>query len=150
MATRINSDLKDIVSALSSARVRFLVVGGIAVIEHTEPRYTNGIDLWVEPTLGNARRVLVALKKFGAPLAEEGRPAAGPRGRRATEAADSEGWSEAVSRLARSGRRDKQRARGSVRAGAPIRREEVGVVVARVAHRPLVLRPRAHVVQQSR
>lgn len=69
MATRINSDFKDIVSALSSARVRFLVVGGVAVIEYTEPRYTKDLDLWVEPTLENAKRVLAALKKFGAPLA---------------------------------------------------------------------------------
>lgn len=69
MATPINSDFRDIVSALSSARVRYLVVGGVAVIEHTEPRYTKDLDLWVEPTLENAKRVMVALKKFGAPLA---------------------------------------------------------------------------------
>ena len=49
MATPINSDFKDIVSALSSERVRYLVVGGVAVVEHTEPRYTKELDLWVEP-----------------------------------------------------------------------------------------------------
>ena len=69
MASRINSDFKELVSALSSARVRFLVVGGVAVIEHTEPRYTKDLDVWVEPTLLNARRVVAALRRFGAPLA---------------------------------------------------------------------------------
>ena len=69
MATPISSDFKDIVRALSSSRARYLVVGGVAVIEYTEPRYTKDLDLWVEPSLENAQRVLLALKKFGAPLA---------------------------------------------------------------------------------
>lgn len=68
MATPVNSDFKDIVRAFSSERVRFLVVGGFAVIEHSEPRYTKDLDLWVEPTLANAKRVFRALKAFGAPL----------------------------------------------------------------------------------
>ena len=69
MATQLSSDFKDIVRALSSARARFLVVGGFAVIEHTEPRYTKDLDIWVEPTAANARKVFQALQRFGAPLA---------------------------------------------------------------------------------
>lgn len=69
MAIRINSDFKDIVRVLSAARVRYLVVGGVAVIEHTEPRYTKDLDLWVEPSPENAGRVMKALAQFGAPLA---------------------------------------------------------------------------------
>lgn len=68
MAQHINRDFRELVSALSSARVRYLVVGGYAVIEHTEPRYTKDLDLWVEPSLRNAERVFSALEKFGAPL----------------------------------------------------------------------------------
>lgn len=68
MATRVNSDFRDIVSALSSEGARYLVVGGMAVIEHTEPRYTKDLDLWVEPSRGNAARVYRALERFGAPL----------------------------------------------------------------------------------
>ena len=55
-------------SVLSSERVRYLVVGGFAVIEHTEPRYTKDLDIWVEPSTENAERVFRALSKFGAPL----------------------------------------------------------------------------------
>jgi hypothetical protein len=54
-------------SALSSEGVEFLLVGGRAVMVHTEPRYTKDLDLWVRPTRVNAARVLRALKKFGAP-----------------------------------------------------------------------------------
>jgi len=55
-------------SALSSERVEFLLVGGHAVMAHTEPRYTKDIDIWVRPTKANALRVMRALRKFGAPL----------------------------------------------------------------------------------
>lgn len=68
MATRINSDFKELVGVFSSERVRYLVVGGHAVIEHTEPRYTKDLDLWVEPTEENAQRVYRALARYGAPL----------------------------------------------------------------------------------
>lgn len=30
--------------------VRYLLIGGQAVIAHSEPRYTKGVDLWIEPT----------------------------------------------------------------------------------------------------
>ena len=35
-----NSDFKELLNLLNEAQVRYLVVGGYAVIEHTEPRYT--------------------------------------------------------------------------------------------------------------
>jgi hypothetical protein len=49
-------------------KVRYLVVGGYAVIKYTEPRYTKDLDLWVEASPKNARAVFAALRKFGAPL----------------------------------------------------------------------------------
>jgi hypothetical protein len=44
------------------------VVGGYAVSEHTEPRYTKDLDLWVDNSVENAERVVDALRAFGAPL----------------------------------------------------------------------------------
>lgn len=64
----MNSDFKEILRAFNAAKVRYLVVGGYAVMKYTEPRYTKDIDLWVEPTPRNARLVVQALKAFGAPL----------------------------------------------------------------------------------
>ncbi len=63
----LNSDFKEMLRALSSERARYLVVGGLAVVHHTEPRYTKDIDIWVEPTPQNAARVLRALERFRAP-----------------------------------------------------------------------------------
>jgi hypothetical protein len=48
--------------------VRYLVAGAHAVMQYTEPRYTKDIDVWVEPTAENARRVWRAMVEFGAPL----------------------------------------------------------------------------------
>jgi hypothetical protein len=45
-----------------------LVVGGYAVIHHSQPRYTKDLDLWVEPTKDNARRVAKAFLEFGLPM----------------------------------------------------------------------------------
>lgn len=64
----MNSEFKDLLRALNEARVRYLVVGGYAVIKHTEPRYTKDLDVWVSPDSENARRVYAALQNFGAPL----------------------------------------------------------------------------------
>lgn len=61
-------DFRDLLSALKNEGVRFLVVGAYAVIHHSEPRYTKDLDVWVEPTHVNARRVWRALASFGAPL----------------------------------------------------------------------------------
>jgi hypothetical protein len=64
----VNSDFRDLFSALAVAEARYLVVGAYAVVHHTEPRYTKDLDVWVEPTDENALRVLRALGSFGAPI----------------------------------------------------------------------------------
>jgi hypothetical protein len=64
----MNSDFKDLLRIFNEHEVRYLVVGGYAVIKYTEPRYTKDLDLWVETSSENARAVFAALRKFGAPL----------------------------------------------------------------------------------
>jgi len=64
----VNNDFSDLLSALNAAGVRYLIVGAHAVAFHSEPRFTKDLDVWVEPTQENARRVLEALNVFGAPL----------------------------------------------------------------------------------
>jgi hypothetical protein len=64
---KINSDFRDLLRDLNAAGVRYLIVGGYAVMVHTEPRYTKDLDLWIEPVESNARGLLAALARFGAP-----------------------------------------------------------------------------------
>jgi len=64
---KINSDFKDLLHELNAAGVRYLIVGGYAVMVHTEPRYTKDLDVWIEPIESNAQNLFVALARFGAP-----------------------------------------------------------------------------------
>ena len=65
----MNSDFKDLLQLFNANGVEYLIVGGYAVIEYTEPRYTKDLDLWVRAEPANSERVFRALAQFGAPLA---------------------------------------------------------------------------------
>jgi hypothetical protein len=64
----VNQDFKDLFKVFNEYNVRYLVVGAYAVIYYAEPRYTKDLDIWVEPSLENARLLWKALTVFGAPL----------------------------------------------------------------------------------
>lgn len=61
---------RDLSSLMERYRVRYLVVGGHAVMRYTEPRFTKDLDLWISTDSENARAVFAALREFGAPLAD--------------------------------------------------------------------------------
>ena len=64
----VSSDFKDLLRLFNDFQVKYLVVGGYAVIKYTEPRYTKDLDLWVKADAENAQAVYEALLAFGAPL----------------------------------------------------------------------------------
>ena len=64
----MNSDFKEILNIFNVNQVKYLVIGGYAVSEYAEPRYTKDLDIWVETSEENANRVFSSLKEFGAPL----------------------------------------------------------------------------------
>ncbi len=64
----LNKDYRDILHALAGENAKFLLVGAYAMAVHGYPRATMDIDLWVMPSFDNARAVLRALKRFGAPM----------------------------------------------------------------------------------
>jgi hypothetical protein len=66
----MNPDFVDLLRAFVAADVRFLIVGAYALALHGRPRATGDLDIWIDPTPGNAARVMQALAAFGAPLAD--------------------------------------------------------------------------------
>ncbi len=64
----LNSDYKEMLQCLAAEKVEFLLVGAYAMAAHGYPRATMDIDIWVMPSPANARAVLRALRRFGAPL----------------------------------------------------------------------------------
>jgi predicted nucleotidyltransferase len=65
----VNSDFSDLLRLFNDSGVRYLVIGGYAVIQYAEPRYTKDLDLWISTDPVNAEAVYRALRAFGAPLA---------------------------------------------------------------------------------
>ncbi len=63
-----SQDFKELLSVLARHEVRYLVIGGYAVMLYSEPRWTKDLDLWIAIDPTNARAVFNALKEFGAPL----------------------------------------------------------------------------------
>ena len=61
-------DFRDMLSLLNSNGVEFLVVGAHALAANHLPRATADLDLFVRPSQENAKRVIAALREFGAPL----------------------------------------------------------------------------------
>ena len=64
----LHPDLMDLLGAFSASKVEYLVVGGWAVMFHSEPRYTKDLDLLIgDDDEENLARAASALAQFGAP-----------------------------------------------------------------------------------
>lgn len=61
----LGKDFRDLLELLNRHGVRYLAVGGFAVAVHGRPRYTKDLDLWVEVSPENAKRIVAALDDFG-------------------------------------------------------------------------------------
>ena len=64
----VSSDLTELLAYLNRHRVKYVIVGGYAVMKYTEPRYTKDVDLLVEASTSNSKKLVSALKAFGAPV----------------------------------------------------------------------------------
>ena len=66
----MDSNLRELLSALNEHDVRYVVVGGYAVGVHAQPRVTKDLDVFIDATSENAEAVYNALTRFGAPLTD--------------------------------------------------------------------------------
>src|ERR1700758_772082 len=67
-SSRMYQDYEDLLSAFQSHGVKYLVVGGLAVIYHSQPRFTNDMDLFIKADPENAKDTYAALIQLGLPL----------------------------------------------------------------------------------
>ena len=61
-------DFKELLKIFEKHKIRYLVVGGYAVMKYSEPRFTKDLDVFIATDQENANSVYTALKEFGAPL----------------------------------------------------------------------------------
>ena len=61
----VQPDYEDMLQSLNRNEVRYCIVGSFALAFHAEPRYTKDLDILVESTLENGRKIIHALELFG-------------------------------------------------------------------------------------
>lgn len=61
----LSQDFKEFVELLNKKEVEYLIVGGYAVGIHGYPRYTGDLDIWINATRQNARKMVAVLTEFG-------------------------------------------------------------------------------------
>jgi hypothetical protein len=61
----IRKDFKELLESLNSRKAEYIVVGAFALAWHGHPRYTGDLDLYINPSIDNASRIIAALDDFG-------------------------------------------------------------------------------------
>jgi predicted nucleotidyltransferase len=68
MGNILNEDFSEFLRCLNKANVEYVLVGDYAVIYHGYNRTTGDLDIWVNPTSGNYRKLLSAFEMFDLPV----------------------------------------------------------------------------------
>ena len=63
----ISNDFLDFIKALNLYKVRYILVGGYAVVLRGYSRSTGDMDIWIEPTEANYYSMIRAFAHFGLP-----------------------------------------------------------------------------------
>ena len=64
MPEKLSRDMKDLLEIFNARKVQYLIIGAHALGVYAEPRATKGLDIWVNPTPENARRVFKASQEL--------------------------------------------------------------------------------------
>ena len=58
-------DFKELLELFNEHKIEYMIVGAYALAYHGAPRFTGDIDIFVEPSPENAKKILLALSDFG-------------------------------------------------------------------------------------
>lgn len=61
----LDKDFEDFVFLLNTYKVDYMVVGGYALAFHGKPRHTGDLDIWIDVSEDNARKMVLVLNDFG-------------------------------------------------------------------------------------
>jgi len=62
---KTEKDYEEFLTLLNKHKVRYCIIGAFALAFHARPRYTKVIDILVEASADNAKKILKALDEFG-------------------------------------------------------------------------------------
>ncbi len=58
-------DFEDFIKLLNKHKVEYMIVGGYAMAFHGKPRYTGDLDIWINISESNAKKLLTVVNEFG-------------------------------------------------------------------------------------
>jgi hypothetical protein len=61
----LDQDFKEFIALLNEHQAEYLIVGGYAVVAYGYHRFTGDLDIWINPSPENAKKILDVLKAFG-------------------------------------------------------------------------------------
>lgn len=59
------NDFKELLKLFNEHKIEYIIVGAYALAYHGIPRFTGDMDIFVKPSIRNAKRILSALVDFG-------------------------------------------------------------------------------------
>jgi predicted nucleotidyltransferase len=62
---KLDRDLREFIELLNARDVRYVIVGAFALAYHGRPRYTGDIDIFVESSSENVKRLTEVIDEFG-------------------------------------------------------------------------------------
>jgi hypothetical protein len=68
MGNIFNEDFRDFIDCFNRFDVKYILVGGYSVILHGYSRTTGDMDVWVERTSENYKKIVTAFLNFGMPV----------------------------------------------------------------------------------
>ena len=61
----VEKDYEDLLRLFNKHKVKYCIIGAYAVAFYARPRYTKDIDILIEASLDNGKRIVDALNEFG-------------------------------------------------------------------------------------
>jgi hypothetical protein len=68
MGNIFNEDFRDFLDCFNRNEVRYILIGGFSVILHGYSRTTGDMDIWVDRTPENYKKIRAAFLEFGMPV----------------------------------------------------------------------------------
>lgn len=62
---RVEKDFEELLGLFNKHRVKYCIIGAFAFGFYSKPRYTKDLDIFVEPSIENGRKIVAALREFG-------------------------------------------------------------------------------------
>ena len=62
---QLSKDFEEFMELLNEHQVEYMVVGGYALAFHGRPRYTGDIDIWINNSDTNAKKMIRVVNDFG-------------------------------------------------------------------------------------